>query len=225
MFMPVTTCQPGRAVDNQTRIIQLITISREYGAGGSELAALLGERLGWRVLDRDLIQQLARRLECETTEIAALSEHPPSFLDRLASSGLVTAPESASHAVPWSTDSDRLAALTREVLLEEAEQPPLIIVGHGGNCLFRDRPDVLRVRVAAPADVRIRRVMERTGAAPQQAAADVRHRDADRQHYLQRYYHTSVNDACAYDIQINTGTVPLDTAAALVLSLVGAEPQ
>lgn len=207
------------------RPIQIITVSREYGAGGSELAALLGTRMGWRVLDHELIQQLARRLECETTEIAALSEHPPSFLDRLASSGLVTAPESAFHAGPWSTDADRLAALTREVLLEEAEQPQLIVVGHGANCLYRDRPDVLRVRVAAPPDVRIRRVMERTGAAPQQAAADVRHRDADRQHYLQRYYHTSVSDPCAYDLQINTGTVPLDTAAAMIVSLIGAEPR
>jgi cytidylate kinase len=207
------------------RPIQIITVSREYGAGGSELAALLGTRMGWRVLDHELIQQLARRLECETTEIAALSEHPPSFLDRLASSGLVTAPESAFHAGPWSTDADRLAALTREVLLEEAEQPPLIVVGHGANCLYRDRPDVLRVRVAAPPEVRIRRVMERTGAAPQQAAADVRHRDADRQHYLQRYYHTSVSDPCAYDLQINTGTVPLDTAAAIIVSLIGAEPR
>ena len=207
------------------RPIQIITVSREYGAGGSELAALLGTRMGWRVLDHELIQQLARRLECETTEIAALSEHPPSFLDRLASSGLVTAPESAFHAGPWSTDADRLAALTREVLLEEAEQPPLIVVGHGANCLYRDRPDVLRVRVAAPPEVRIRRVMERTGAAPQQAAADVRHRDADRQHYLQRYYHTSVSDPCAYDLQINTGTVPLDAAAAMIVSLIGAEPR
>lgn len=207
------------------RLIQLITVSREYGAGGSELAGLLGERLGWRVLDHELIQRLAGRLECETAEIAALSEHPPSFLDRLASSGLVTAPESAFHAAPWSTDADRLASLTRELLLEEAQQPPLIVVGHGGNCLFSNRPDVLRVRVAAPADVRIRRVMDRTGAAPQDAAADVRHRDADRQHYLQRYYHTSVSDACAYDLQINTGTVPLDTAAALILSLLGAEPE
>jgi len=206
------------------RPIQIITVSREYGAGGSELAGLLGTRLGWRVLDRELIQQLARRLECETSEIAALSEHPPSFLDRLASSGLVTAPESASHAVPWSTDADRLAALTREVLLEEAEQPPLIVVGHGGNCLFRDRSDVLRIRVAAPHEMRVRRVMERSGTAAHQAATDIRHRDADRQHYLQRYYHTSITDPCAYDLQINTGTVPIETAAVMIQGLVQGAP-
>ena len=202
------------------RDIRLITVSREYGAGGSELAALLEDRLGWRVLDHDLIHQLALRLECEDADIEALSEHPPSFLDRLAASAVVTAPESAFHTAPWSTDADRLAAVTREVLLEAAEEPPLIVVGHGGNCLFRDRSDVLRVRVTAPFDVRVRRVLERTGVPPAQAAAAVRHRDADRQHFLQRYYHTSVTDSCAYDLQINTGTIPLAAAAALVLALV-----
>ena len=202
------------------RDIRLITISREYGAGGSELAAVLGERLGWRVLDHDLIHQLALRLDCEDADVEALSEHPPSFFDRMASSAVVTAPESAFHTAPWSTDADRLAAVTREVLLEAAGQLPLIVVGHGGNCLFRDRSDVLRVRVTAPFDVRVRRVLERTGVPPAQAAAAVRHRDADRQHFLQRYYHASVTDSCAYDLQINTGTVPLSDAAALVLALV-----
>lgn len=205
-------------------MIQLITISREYGAGGSELASLLGERLGWRVLDHELVHELAARLHLDEADVAAMSEHPPSLLDRLASSAVVTAPESAWHAAPWAADADRLAAATREVLLEEARRPPLIVVGHGGNCLFRDRDDVLRVRVAAPADVRIRRIIERSGIAPQQAAADVRHRDADRQHYLQRYYHTSVADPCAYDLQLNTGTIPLASAAGLVLALVAGGP-
>ena len=202
------------------RAVQLITISREYGAGGSELAAVLGGHLGWRVMDHELIHELALRLECEDAEVEALSEHPPSFLDRLAASAVVTAPESACHTAPWSTDADRLAAVTREVLLEAAARPPLIVVGHGANCLFRDRTDVLRVRVTAPFDVRVRRVLERTGVPPAQAAAAVRHRDADRQHFLQRYYHTSVSDSCAYDLQINTGTIPLSDAAELVLALV-----
>jgi len=207
-------------VEPPARDVQLITISREYGAGGSELAAVLGKRLGWRVMDHELIHELALRLECEDAEVEALSEHPPSFFDRLAASAAVTAPESAFHAAPWSTDADRLAAVTREVLLEAAGSPPLIVVGHGANCLFRDRPDVLRVRVTAPFDVRVRRVLERTGVPPAQAAAAVRHRDADRQHFLQRYYHTSISDSCACDLQINTGTIPLSAAAELVLALV-----
>ncbi|HEY3013141.1 MAG TPA: cytidylate kinase-like family protein, partial [Gemmatimonadales bacterium] len=198
-------------------------ISREYGAGGSELGVLLGERLGWPVLDHELVRQLAARLSCEEGDVKAMDEHAPSFLERLAAAAVITAPESRAHSTPWSTDPDCVAAAAREVLLEAAQNPPLIVVGHGGNCLFRDRPDVLRIRVTAPFDVRVERVARRTGSTPLQAAADVRRRDGDRQHYLQRYYRTDVNDASAYDLQINTHTIPIEAAAQVVCSLMRSE--
>src|SRR3982751_6828081 len=86
--------------------IRLITISREYGAGGSELGALLGESLGWPVLDHELVRQLAARLSCEEGEVVAMDEHAPSFLERLAAVAVVTAPESRAHSPPWTTHSD-----------------------------------------------------------------------------------------------------------------------
>jgi hypothetical protein len=199
---------------------QLITLSREYGAGGSELGVLLGQKLGWPVIDHELVRQLAARLSCEEGEVVAMDEHAPSFLERLAAAATVTAPESRVHSRPWTTDPDCVAAAAREVLLEAARHPPVIIVGHGGNCLFRDRPDVLRVRVVAPFDLRVQRVAQRTGAPQPRAAADVRRRDADRHHYLQRYYKSDPNDACGYDLQINTGTLSLEAAAQLVTELI-----
>jgi hypothetical protein len=207
----------------ERRPVQLITISREYGAGGSELGVMLGRELGWRVLDHGLVQQLASRLRCDEGEVVAMDEHAPSFFERLASAAVVTAPESRAHATPWVTDPDCIAAAAREVLLEAVRHLPLIVVGHGGNCLFRGRSDVLRVRVTAPFDVRVGRVAQRTGLAPAQVASDVRRRDGDRQQYLQRYYHSNLNDPCEYDLQINTGVVPLDAAAQLVLGLVRPE--
>jgi cytidylate kinase len=206
-----------------TSPIQLITISREYGAGGSELGVLLGQELGWPVLDHELIGKLAARLSCEEGEVVAMDEHAPSFFERLAAVGTVTAPESRSHLRPWTTDPDCVAAAAREVLLEAAENLPLIVVGHGGNCLFRGRPDVLRVRVIAPLDLRVKRVARRSEITPARAAAEVRRRDSDRQNYLQRYYRSDANDPCNYDLQINTGTVSLQSAAGLVLRLIRQE--
>jgi hypothetical protein len=200
--------------------VQLITLSREYGAGGSELGLLLGQKLAWPVIDHELVGRLAARLSCEEGEVVAMDEHAPSFLERLAAVATVTAPESRVHSRPWATDPDCVAAAAREVLLEAAQHPPVIIVGHGGNCLFRGRPDVLRVRVVAPFELRVQRVARRTGALPQRTAADVRRRDADRQQYLQRYYKNDMNDPTGYDLQINTGTVSLEAAAQLVFDLV-----
>jgi hypothetical protein len=204
--------------------IQLITISREYGAGGSELGVLLGKELGWRVLDHELVQQLAARLRCEEGEVKAMDEHVPSLLERLASAAVITAPELRVQSMPWVTDPDCIAVAAREVLLEAARQLPLIVVGHGGNCLFRGRQDVLRVRVIAPFEVRVQRVARRTGAAAAQAAHEVRRKDSDRQHYLQRYYQSKLNDPCEYDLQINTAVVPLEAASRLVLALLRPEP-
>ena len=133
--------------DARREPIRLLTISREYGAGGSELGVLLGEKLGWLVIDHELVRRLAARLSCDEGDVVAMDEHAPSFLERLAAVATVTAPESRVHSSPWTTDPDCVAAAAREVLLEAARNPPAIIVGHGGNCLFRGRPDVLRVRV------------------------------------------------------------------------------
>ena len=203
--------------------VQLLTVSREYGAGGSELGVLLGELMRWPVLDHELVRQLAQRLRCEEVEVVAMAEHAPSFLERLAAVAVVAAPEARVQSAPWATDPDCVAAAAREVLLEAARNLPLIVVGHGGNCLFRGRPDVLRIRVTAPFDVRVQRVAQRTGLSIPEATADVRRRDGDRQHYLQRYYQSDVNNACDYDLQINTGTVPLDAAARLVFNLLQAQ--
>jgi len=216
---------PGIHIEAMTnaglQTIRLVTLSREYGAGGSELGVVLGEKLGWRVIDHELVRRMAARLSCDEGDVVAMDEHAPSFLERLAAAATVTAPESRVHSSPWTTDPDCVAAAAREVLLEAAENPPAIIVGHGGNYLFRGRTDVLRVRVVAPFEARVQRVARRTGAPPQHVAADVRRRDADRQHYLQRYYKTDMNEPCSYDLQINTGTVSLESAARLVLELIG----
>jgi CMP/dCMP kinase len=205
--------------------IRLITISREYGAGGSELGILLGRSLGWPVLDHELIGKLAQRLSCEEGDVVAMDEHAPSFLERLAAVATVTAPESRVHSRPWATDPDCVAVAAREVLLEAAQNLPLIVVGHGGNCLFKDRPDVLRVRVTAPREVRVRRVARRESMSPAQAAATVRRRDSDRQNYLQRYYQNDIHDTSSYDVQINTATISLENAAELVLCLIRSSEQ
>src|SRR3954462_11060118 len=154
--------------------IRLLTISREYGAGGSELGVLLGEKLGWLVIDHELVRRLAARLSCDEGDVVAMDEHAPSVLARLASAATVTAPESRVHSRPWTTDPDCVAAAAREVLLEEGQHNPAIIVGHGGNCLFRGRADVLVVRVLPLFDFRVQWVARRTGAPQPRAAADVR---------------------------------------------------
>ncbi|HEX5385329.1 MAG TPA: cytidylate kinase-like family protein [Gemmatimonadales bacterium] len=204
--------------------IRLLTISREYGAGGSELGVLLGERLGWPVLDRDLAHRIAQRLGCGRANVEAIDERPPTLLERVAAAFTVAPAESPVAPERWRTlDPDKLVAATRAVLEEAVRELPLVVIGHGANCIFRGRRDALRIRVTAPFERRVRRIARRTGGTREAAAADVRRRDADRRHYLERYYSIDINDPNAYDLQINTGTIPIETAARLVRAIVAGE--
>jgi len=205
----------------QREPVRIITLSREYGAGGSELGLLLGVELGWPVLDREVAQRLAARLRCASSEVEANDERVPSFLERVAAAFTVV--PSDAPILPelnQSPDPDTLVEATRAVLLEAVRTPPLIVIGHGANCLLHDRPDVLRLRVTAPYPERVKRVAARTGQPSPEAAADVRHRDADRRHYLERYYRRDANDPCLYDLQINSASIPLETAVRLVALVV-----
>jgi cytidylate kinase len=201
--------------------VQIVTLSREYGAGGSQLGLLLGSALRWPVLDRDLAERLAKQLRCKSADVEEHHERAPRFLERIAAAFTVV-PSDAPILPELSRipDPDTLFDATRAVLLEAVRTPPLIVIGHGANCLLCDRRDVLRVRVTAPYAVRVRRVARRTGQSVDEAGADVRQRDADRRQYLERYYHKETNDPYLYDLQINTATITLDVAAQMVVRLI-----
>src|SRR5919199_4694207 len=124
--------------------IDMITISREFGAGGGLLASVLGERLGWRVLDRDLARAVAARLGVPVDAVEARDEQAPGLLERIGTSLLRTSPEliAAPEAVRL-PDPEAIAAAVRGVLLDAASATPLIIVGHGTQALFHGRPGAL----------------------------------------------------------------------------------
>jgi len=201
--------------------IQIVTLSREYGAGGSQLGLLLGSALGWPVLDRDLAERLAKRLQCRSADVEPHHERAPRFLERIAAAFTVV-PSDAPILPELSRapNPDTLFEATRAVLLEAVRTPPLIVIGHGANCLLCDRRDVLRVRVTAPYPVRVRRVARRTGQSVDEAGADVRQRDADRRQYLERYYKKEPNDPYLYDLQVNSATIALEVAAQMVVRLI-----
>ncbi len=201
--------------------IDLITISREFGSGGSDLALRLGAELGWPVLDRQLVEQVASRLQLDPRTVAMMDEHPPGLLARISSALLITRPES-----PIAVDSsdvlspDAVAEATRAAMLDAVKSPPLIVVGHGSQCLFHDRPGTVHIRLVAPLDSRVRRICDREPCEPNIAAAQVRKMDSDRYAYVRRYYHGDWRDPLAYDLQINTGKVSIESAAAAVMALV-----
>lgn len=201
----------------QNEPIDLITVSREFGAGGSDFAVELGQRLGWPVLDQDIIHRVAERLNLEVATAERLDEHPPNWLARVTSALLIAPPE-----LPTGLDTtqilrmDAVAETAQSVIVEAAKQPPLIVVGHSGQNVFATRPGTLHVRLVAPLDARIQRLTTRFGWDKDTARDRAHHVDADRESYAQRYYHREWRDPLLYHVIINTGKVAIAEAAALV---------
>jgi len=201
--------------------IRLITISREFGAGGSELAAELGRRLGWPVLDSDIVHRVAEKLRLDDNAVEKFDEHPPSLLARIATVLVVPQPDIYSFPADAELPShDAIAAATRAVIEELAASPPLIVVGHGAQCIFCQRSDALHLRVVAPLRERLTRIMRRMTVDAAFGGMLLHRADKDRQAYVQRYFHRDWKSEQLYHLQINTGHVTVDEGACMVERLV-----
>ncbi len=200
--------------------IELITVSRQFGALGSDLARKLGERLGWPVLDDEVTCRCAKRLNLETSAVERMREHSPTLLARLSAALLVAPPEAPGFDSTHLLHVDAIAEAAMESIQEAVRSLPLIVVGFGTQCMFAGRSDALHVRLVAPLPTRIERLRARFGWDAATAAARARRMDEDRRRYVQRYFHRDVHDPLLYDVQINTGRTTLDEAAALVEQLV-----
>lgn len=207
----------------QSARIELITVSRQFGAGGSELARKLGERIGWPVLDDEVACRCAQRLNLETATVERLREHAPTLLARLSAALLVAPPEAPGIDTMHLLRIDAIAEAALESITEAARSLPLIVVGFGTQCMFADRPDALHVRIIAPMSVRVERLRARFGWDDTNASSRARRMDEIRRRYVQRYFHRDVNDPLLYDVQINTGRTTLDEAAGIIEQLVRSE--
>ena len=198
----------------------LITLSREYGAGASELAGLLGARLGWRVLDAEIPLEVARRLKIPSSSLEDWDEHAPGLIESIGNALLLGSPEVlVDPTFAARPQAHVVADVTRRLLVESASQPPLIVVGHGAQAIFANRPGTVHLRLAAPMVDRVRRIMARRSCTAQEAMAIASHVDRDRAHYVKEYHRCDVRDPLLYTLQINTGRVAMAEAVEIVVRL------
>jgi cytidylate kinase len=185
-------------------MIRVITIAREYGAGGGSVGRMLAETLGWKLLDRELMSELSARMRCSAADVARYDEHPPSFLSRLMRAYWSGSAESWS-GLPSTPvlDADTLAGMTAGIIQEAAELGGCVIVGRGSQCLLRDRRDVFRAFLYASREDRLRRLRQRHQD-ESEAEAAMLETDRFRAAYIRRYHGQDWTDRHLYDLMINS---------------------
>jgi cytidylate kinase len=175
-----------------------ITVSRQLGSLGVEVAQASADLLGYRLVWRELINQAARQAGTPEAALAAI--------DDLGLLGICPSPEACL--------SYRQAV--HQIMQEFARQSNVVIIGRAGQMILAGWPEVLHIRVIAPSGLRIERVSERQSISREQASAQVEASDRRRRNYIKRFYQVHWDDPNLYDLVINTAHLSPPVAAQLI---------
>jgi cytidylate kinase len=198
----------------------LITISRQYGAGGSLVAQRVADLLGWRVVDNELVERVAAEVGIAPEDVARREERAPGFVQRLARALVAGTPETAptpAIAVPLSSLAEPdLVRVTERVVAEAAAQGRVVLVGRAAAAVLSSEREAIHVRVVASREYRIRVAAERLSLSREEAARITDETDKSRARYHKEYYKREWADPVGYHMTLNTETLGLDGAAVII---------
>jgi cytidylate kinase len=185
-------------------MIKIITIEREYGCGGSEIARLLAERMDWKLWDELLTEEIARLAQCPKTVVEVREEKNDPLYYRLFKSFLRGSYEGSINAHKLKlVDSENILRITERVVRHVATKGNSVIVGRGSQHFLEKHPETLRVFLFAPREDKVRRVIGR-GKTPAEAQELVDTVDRDRVDFIQRYFHVEWPTRWLYHVMLNT---------------------
>jgi cytidylate kinase len=196
----------------------IITISREYGAGGSDVAQRVARTLGWRLVDNEVVDQVAMQAGLPLEEVARKDERAPGFLERLTRALARAAPElfpRSPERVPEPEEAT-IVRVTERVVEKLAAGDHVVVVGRAASAVLSQR-DALHVKLVAPKPVRIRRAMARLNAGEAEAVQVLEETDAARARYHKQYYGRDWYDATNYHMVLNTEALGLEGTAHLIV--------
>lgn len=195
-----------------------ITISRQYAAGGSAVAGLVAEALGWTVIDDAFIGRLSERSGLAPDDVASLEERVPTFLERLAQSTALSFPEylSSTPEVMEEPGELKLAKMSRQLVAELGRRNRMVLVGRASAAVLARESDALHVRVVASEAYRIRNAIEHLGISEAEAPRTLETTDRNRERYHREVYARDWSDPSLYHMVLNTELLGVDGAAKVI---------
>jgi cytidylate kinase len=183
----------------------IITISRQLGSYGNEIAQLVADRLNYDFVNKSKIGE-ALSLQGLTASVAEkYDEKKPSFWDSFSDQR-----RKFSHAI-------------RAVLYDFAGNNNTVILGRGGQVLLKDLPGTLHIRIFAPYDIRLKRIAEKEYNDYKKGEQILRRNDRESSGYIRSFFGADWHDENLYDLIINTKEVSVETGAKIILDTVNSE--
>jgi cytidylate kinase len=184
--------------------VKVVTIEREFGCGGAQIARLLAERLGWKLWDQLLTDEIARRAQCDRSEVQRREERMDPLYYRLMKSFLRGSFEGSLNAPRLNLlDSDAIFRLTQRIVFEAADEGNCVIVGRGSAFFLENRKDAFHVFLYAPYEEKVRRLAA-TGMKQADAAGQVDTVDKERADFIKKYFDKVWPCRTLYHLMINS---------------------
>jgi cytidylate kinase len=184
-------------------MIRVITIEREYGCGAAEIARGLSDRLGWKLWDQLLTQEIARLAHCQQSEIRQREERLDPLYYRLFKSFALGSYEGGTAPPVEMLDADSIVRISEQVVQEAAATGDCVIVGRGSQHFLRTRNDTLRFFLYAPREKKIDRLVSE-GKAKAEAETLVDTVDDERGSFIKKYFHADWPNRSVYHAMFNT---------------------
>lgn len=203
----------------------VITISRQVGSGGNEIALKVCKILGFSYFDKNLMAKVAKDIgvcEGDITDFSEDSYKVKSFVDKiLGRKQLIVRANQTKEITPIkkALDEEKCLNVIQTVINNLAGRGKTVIVGRGGQAILKNKVRVLHVRIIAPLDDRIKRIMKKEGVTKESALKLIQDSDKTSAEYLSRFYSINWEDPTIYNIILNTGKMDIDTASKIIVSM------
>jgi cytidylate kinase len=192
---------------------RVLTVNREFGSGGGYIAQRIAEQLGWKLLDRDIIDAIAYDAHVDSKVVQRYDEHVQSWFRRLnqqamRGAALAAGIELADNAV---FDAEEMVKISQKVIEEAWTEGNAVIVGRGSQCVLQHKTDVFHAFVYAPCKERVERLKERLEPSVN-LEQKMKAVDAERAKYLQEYYGKNWLNPHLYGLMLSSSGGEAETA-------------
>jgi cytidylate kinase len=194
----------------------VITISKELQTNSEKLASKLAEKLDYEYIGDQLITQIAKELHISESEVETFRKTSQSrilrFVDRYTCS-IVQKVVDREHGC---LDDEKYYETTRKLVEQSYEAGNVIILGWGGQCILRGKPNTLHIRLIKDEKVKIEEVMASRNLDYQAAKKYIEREEGDLKAYIKEYFNEDWNDSHLYDLVVNMGKTNVEQAAELI---------
>ena len=197
----------------------IITISRELGSEGDKIANLLCEELGYCRIDKAMLTHIAEEAGVDVQAVLA-KERDVTRKPRMISSDMTSlySKDPTAFGKKSAMDDQTYNRIVRETMEKFAQEGDAIIIGRGGQMILRDWPAALHVRLYAPPEVRVQRLMERLNISEPDAKRRIASSDEQKRQYIRRLHkNASWKDLKYYHLAISTDHVSPEIAAQMII--------